>query len=158
VRDSRIASKGFTLVELVITILLVGILAAVGGSRFMVIGDFNERFFLDETLGAIRYAQKLAVVTGCTTQVDFSASGFSVEQRASCASGSFTQSVPHPGNGSPTYTGVAPNGISVSSDVDPLAFDALGRALDGSTTSDASITVGSRSIAVAGETGFAREL
>jgi MSHA pilin protein MshC len=157
VRDSRIASKGFTLVELVIAILLVGILAVVGGSRFMAIGGFTERFFLDETLGAVRYAQKLAVATGCDTQVDFSANSFSLEQRVSCSSGSYTQSVPHPGNGAMTYTGSAPSGIGLASDVDPLVFDALGRALDGSTTSDVMITVGARTIAVAGETGFARE-
>jgi MSHA pilin protein MshC len=157
VRDSRIGSKGFTLVELVITMVLVGILAAVGTSRFMSIGGFSERFFLDETLGAIRYAQKLAVVTGCETRVDFSASSFSLEQRANCSSGGFTQPVPHPGNGELTYTGSAPSGIVLVSDVDPLVFDALGRALDGTAASDVLITVGTRAIRVAGETGFARE-
>ena len=53
--------KGFTLVELVVVILLLGILAAFAIPQFFQLGDYRERAAYDEVAGAVRYAQKLAV-------------------------------------------------------------------------------------------------
>ncbi|WP_417791787.1 prepilin-type N-terminal cleavage/methylation domain-containing protein [Stutzerimonas xanthomarina] len=61
--------RGFTIVELILVIVIIGILAAVVGPRFFDNRDFDERFYFEEVLSAVRYAQKLAVASGCYIQV-----------------------------------------------------------------------------------------
>ena len=73
----------------------------------------------------------------------------------SCQTGAFSQAIPNPGTGEATYTNQAPSGTTLASSVNPIIFDALGRALDASLMqTDATVTVGAQSINVVGETGF----
>ena len=151
----RQRTDGFTTVELVLTLLLVGILGAVSIPRFVRVGDFNERFFFDDVVVGLRHAQKLAVATGCPVQVDFTGAGFVLTQRAACATGAFDRPVIDPGDGGTGFAETAPDGVAVASSVDPLVFDALGRALDGGgAVGDATVTVGARTIIVVGDTGY----
>lgn len=146
---------GFTIVELVVTLAIAGVLAATALPRFVRVQDFQERFFFDDTLAGLRYAQKLAVSTGCPVRVDFDPTGYVVTQRTSCAAGAWTQPVHHPSSGSTGFAETAPAGVGLASTLDPIVFDALGRALDGTgAPSDATVSVGARTIAVVGITGF----
>lgn len=138
--------------------LLLGLLAGVAGPRFFgaLSGDLGDDIFAQEMIGAVRYAQKLAIASNCRVQLDFTGGGYALAQETGCAGGSFGVDVRNPGTGGLTYTGSAPSGITIASSVDPLLFDALGRATtSGGAVSDVSITVGGRSISVAGETGLA---
>lgn len=55
--------RGVTMVELVVTLIIVGILAAFVVPRFFGTHGFEERGLYDETLAALRYAQKTAVAS-----------------------------------------------------------------------------------------------
>ncbi len=63
-------AKGFTLIELITVLILVGILAFTALPRFFDRSAFETRGFRDETLSLLRYAQKAAVAqrrTVCVT-------------------------------------------------------------------------------------------
>lgn len=53
--------RGFTLVELVVTMIVLGVLAVAILPRFADRDAFESRGFHDETLALLRYAQKSAV-------------------------------------------------------------------------------------------------
>jgi MSHA pilin protein MshC len=55
------AGAGFTMVELVTVIILVGVLGAVAATRFVGRTGFDARGFADQAQSLMRYAQKVAV-------------------------------------------------------------------------------------------------
>ncbi|MCW8944021.1 MAG: prepilin-type N-terminal cleavage/methylation domain-containing protein [Sedimenticola sp.] len=152
----RQKQSGFTMIELVVVLLLVGVLMAVGMPRFFNQLTFLEWGFSDEVAEALRFSQKLAVSTGCDTQLAISATSYQMNQRIGCNSGTFTQPVQTPGGDTTGYIGTAPNGVALT--VISLYFDALGRPHNSATsallTSSTTITIGSRSVTVEPETGY----
>jgi MSHA pilin protein MshC len=147
--------QGFTLVELVMVIVVLSIVAATALPKFFDQSVFQERAFFDDTLAAVRYAQKLAVATGCNVQVNIAGTTFylkrpSATNRSQCASttaADFTRDVANPGSGEAQYSG-SQSGISLTPAT--FYFNALGAVSTG-----LDINVGStRKITVIKETGF----
>lgn len=138
---------GFTLVELVMVIVLIGILAVTALPRFFSKTVFEERVLFDDTLNAARYAQKLSVATGCKTVFSIAANQYQLLQGASCNTLPFTSPVINPVKGG-AYTGQQ-NGISMTATHANLTFNALGTA-----DVDNSISVGARTFAIVADTGF----
>jgi len=60
-----VKQRGFTIVELIMVIVILGIISAVALPRFFDRNTFDERFYFEEVLSSVRYAQKLAVASGC---------------------------------------------------------------------------------------------
>ncbi|MNZ52972.1 hypothetical protein D3C78_708370 [compost metagenome] len=152
-------SRGFTLVELILVIVVIGILAAVVGPRFFDRAVFDERMYAEEVRASLRHAQKLALASGCRVQVRFASDGsHQLWRDANCAAGSgaaadYSAAV---GEAVPAPATPALNGF-------PLAFGALGQPLGGVSGSHcgrsgqvASVTLGAHCLSIEAETGLIR--
>ena len=141
--------KGFTLVELVLVILLLSIISAIAIPKFFSTNDYQVRAAYDETVNAVRYAQKLAVASGCDVQVQLTSSGYALQQRASsCSSGDFVNiSTQHP------FSTTSFADVTISSPPSSFIFDTMGR-----SSSSVTVTIGSYSFSIVAETGYVDDL
>ncbi|MRX11675.1 prepilin-type N-terminal cleavage/methylation domain-containing protein [Pseudoduganella sp. FT25W] len=87
-------AAGFTMVELITVIILVGILGAIGSSRFFSKTVFENRAYADQAKTIIRYAQKLAVARNRPVFVRSDGNSFAVCANAACDASGI---VPAPG-------------------------------------------------------------
>lgn len=150
-------NAGFTLVEAVVLISLLGILGAVAAPRFLSLSELEAARAHRQALSDLRYAQHQAAGSGCPVEVDFEVDGYRLRQRSGCRSGSFDRELVDPTTRVAPFAIRLPEGVSLSASIDPIVFDSLGRLTrpDGTTT-DLVVEVGGRSLEGVGETGFVR--
>lgn len=140
------AASGFTLIELVTVIVLVGILSVMAVPRFAERSVFEARGFQDETKALLRYAQKSAVAQRRYVCVAFTASGATLTLGATSACGTDLSGP----TGSAPFTITARSGIGYSSVPANFYFEASGRPNAGQI-----ITVtGSGTVTIEAETGY----
>lgn len=129
--------RGFTLVELVVIISVLGLMAAVIAPRFFGRDTFASRGFHDEAQSVVRYAHKTAIAWRRPVFVCVTATTVS----AGTVSGCGTLLV-HPFTGNP-LTATAPSGVTLTSV--NFSFDSAGR-----PSPDAQVTIAFTS-AIAGD-------
>lgn len=106
----RPAFRGFTLVELIVILIVVGILAVAAMPRFADRGDFDARGFFDGTAAILRYAQKSAVAQRRAVCVAFGADSSVTLTIASAFGGACNTNLAGP-NGTAPYALAAPAGV-----------------------------------------------
>ena len=127
-------NTGFTLVELIAVVLLLSIVSVFALGSLSSQNNIIARGFFDDTVSAVRFAQKLSISTGCDVQVTISSSGYQLFQRANsappslieCGSGTLTDTVDKPSNRAEAYSNFdITQGYSLSP-VGSIVFNARG--------------------------------
>ncbi len=147
------AARGFTLTELVMTIAIIAILAALVGPRFMGSQAFETRGFYDEAQAVVRNAQNVAIAQRRANVVCVAANEIRAISNANCAA---PTTLAHPLTGAPLVASTR-GGATVASSTASLSFDGLGRPTPAPVTITFNSTVAGdpvRQITVAAETGY----
>jgi len=145
---------GYTIVELVLVIVILAILGVLAGPRFFDNAAIDERAYADELAGTLRYAQKVAVASGCRVRAEIAAGSYAL-----------TQQSPQAGHCNPTDTsfpvtvrlstgepmsGSAPGGV-IAAPAITFVYDALGRT---NLAINQTIMVGARSLTIQANSGL----
>lgn len=147
---------GFTLIELIMTIVIVGILAVVVAPRFFDNNVFQSRGFADQVQASLRYAQKIAIAQRRNVCVTFTLpapSTVTLRIASLAGAGSPCNTDLISPTGDPAYVITAPAGIAFAALPTDFNFDGLGRP-NPSALPTITIVGASNSITIEDETGY----
>lgn len=148
------AERGFTLVELVMTLMIIGILAIVALPRLDLLRGWDEIGYRDRVRATLEYARKTAVAQRRAVRVTIAGSGLTVEAQRQTPEGEGTAAwAPLNLPGGNTHAFAAPNGVSLAPADDVVTFSALGRPDAGRVFT---VSGGVGAITVEAETGHVR--
>lgn len=171
-RRSPRATGGFTLIELVAVIVLVGIMSVVAIPSFNAHDENRQAAAAAQVLQELHYARQVAVGTGLRTWVviDETAETVSLLQESRATPGlANATALTDPMDGDPyvlalntgPYVGATIDGVNIAGDT-RVGFDFLGRPLDPGTenvlATNGSVTLsGAHVIVIAARTGHVYE-
>jgi MSHA pilin protein MshC len=150
-------NQGFTLVELVMTMVIIGIMGAVVAPRFFSASVFQSRGFADQMQANLRYAQKMAsaqnhfvcvtfATTSITLSLDTTAPG-NTHLAATCPGSNLVSP-----SGQTPYTVTAPGAVTLSG-ATSFYFDTLGKP-SFATTQTIAVSGYATPVTVEAETGY----
>jgi MSHA pilin protein MshC len=151
-------ARGFTLVELLACVVILGVLATIAGPRFVDYQPFKERGYLNEVAAAMRDAQRVAVASGCDVRFTVTstggAAGYSAKQQRvwganGACGGGWTLNVTRPDG--TALSGSPPSNVVMSPSVQ-MVFAAKDGSV--STGTPPTLTVGSFTLNVVAGSGL----
>lgn len=124
-----VEQRGFTIVELIMVIVILGIISAVALPRFFDRKTFDERFYFEEVLSSFRYARKLAVASGCSIKVLVDSDGYRLIYAKDCGVGPADPKVNElvANSSGESYQGVNEHNVNIDKNL-TVTFDSLGAA------------------------------
>lgn len=157
------SSHGFTLVELVVTLVIIGALAAASAPIFFTRNTFEARGFFEDVMASVRYAQKLAVATGCTVRVDITGNTLTLQRAAggppACNTGPYNTGVADPTGQQPTFSRTPRAGSGITLTSVNFTFNPLGATnLGADTTITVTSGAGTQQFRIWRATGFVERL
>ena len=125
------SERGFTLVEMITIMVILGVLAAFAAPRFFVRNTFDSRGFYDQTISTLRYAQKTAIAQRRLVCVTFSVNSITLMIDSDTPPNAACNAAPA-GNltspeGNTPYIVTAQAGVTFTPVPTNFNFDALGR-------------------------------
>lgn len=145
---NRLGSKGFTLIEIIAVLIILGIIAAVVISRGAVSEEIKAQADVDTLKGRLRFAQTLAMndLPGGKCGIQVGSSSYTLVKIEPTGE---TTSMPLPGESSATYRFTSAATASVTGS-NPILFDDWGDPGSTATT----ISLGGKTVTVTANTGF----
>ncbi|MDH5371297.1 MAG: prepilin-type N-terminal cleavage/methylation domain-containing protein [Gammaproteobacteria bacterium] len=144
-----IKNSGFTLVELIVVILIIGILSISIAPRFFGVTSYENRQVTDELLSALRYSQQMAMNRGGDIHLVLTANNFTVQ----LSDGTDLRSP----DGRIPYTKTFPNNINATAET--IRYNGLGQPVSAANvplTANTAINInGSPVITIEANTGYA---
>jgi MSHA pilin protein MshC len=149
-------SRGFTLVELVTIMILIGILAVVALPRLDLARDFGNTAFRDRVAASLRFAQKSAVAKRRMVCATVAPGSLTLTVDAAFGAGACANAMAGPDGANPAATAPA-SVVLASAPAGPLYFQPSGTVTSnaaGTTIANFTLSVtGQAPITVTGATG-----
>ncbi|MEO6173484.1 MAG: type II secretion system protein [Arenimonas sp.] len=147
---NRAKMSGFTLIELVVVMIIIGVLAVAAVPRLLDSRTFDSRGFNDQNLAALRYAHKAAIAQRRTVCVSFSASSVTFTMASVAGSSTCNTNLVGPAGDSPFQITASP-GVTYTASPSNFAFNGAGQASLGQTLQ---VNGQTNSITVEQDTGY----
>ena len=146
----RTRMSGFTLIELVVVLIIIGVLAVAAIPRLLDSRTFDSRGFNDQTLAALRYAHKAAIAQRRTVCVSFSVSSVTLTMASVAGSSTCDTNLAGPAGDSPFQITASP-GVAFTASPSNFRFNGAGQASLGQTLQVSGV---SNTITVEQDTGY----
>ncbi|MCU7834413.1 MAG: type II secretion system GspH family protein [gamma proteobacterium symbiont of Taylorina sp.] len=142
-------NQGFTLIELVTVLIILGIISVVGSAKFFNNSTFKDARYHQEILSAFRFAQKIAIASQNKVTICLTSTSYTLYYSSAACSGTNVQ---HPAK----QGGYKDTATSTINPVANYTFSADGNV--SSSTGVYSFTIGpGHSIKIESVTGYVHE-